>query len=168
MMKVNKEERLRKIKNVAISKEGSCLSETYIKGSYKLTFQCKNKHVWQAVPYSTLNGRWCSECIDNHKKDIPYCNKIVNEKNGKCLSTEYINNRTDLLWECENKHVWKACMDNVKSGSWCPYCSSNLSERICRAYFETIFNNKFPKLKPAWCMRARKKRLIEPKFLYRL
>lgn len=29
-------------------------------------------------------------------------------RGGRCLSTEYVNTSTHLLWECANGHQWKA------------------------------------------------------------
>lgn len=72
------------------------------------------------------------------------------QRNGKCLSQIYVNNYSKLTWQCNVGHVWQAKPNNIRNGQWCPICSSGLRERICRAYFEQLFNNKFPKLKPAW------------------
>ncbi len=47
---------------------------------------------------------------------------IAKGKNGKCLSEEYIDCRTKLLWECEEGHQWKALPYAIKQGSWCPKC----------------------------------------------
>lgn len=49
---------------------------------------------------------------------------LAKSRNGKCLSKKYVDNRTDLKWECENKHVWKARPGNVKNGTWCPFCAA--------------------------------------------
>ncbi|PKP58872.1 MAG: hypothetical protein CVT88_06565 [Candidatus Altiarchaeales archaeon HGW-Altiarchaeales-1] len=68
------------------------------------------------------------------------------EKLRKCLSTEYINALTKLRWQCKERHTWEATPNNIKRGRWCPICSTGISERICREYFERIFNEKFPKV----------------------
>ena len=44
-------------------------------------------------------------------------------KAGKCLSGEYTNERTKLLWECGKGHRWEALPLNIMAGTWCPYCS---------------------------------------------
>jgi len=50
--------------------------------------------------------------------------QIANEHGGRCLSAEYKNNNTKMLWECKNKHTWFAILSNIKNyGKWCPYCA---------------------------------------------
>ena len=45
---------------------------------------------------------------------------------GKCLSENYINNRTPLLWTCKNQHQWYSPLFQVKdSGHWCRKCNYN-------------------------------------------
>jgi hypothetical protein len=41
--------------------------------------------------------------------------KIALKRKGKCLSKEYVNNATSMLWECEFGHNWKARFANVKN-----------------------------------------------------
>lgn len=48
---------------------------------------------------------------------------IANFYNGECLSTEYINTRTKLLWKCQYGHCWKAPSSSIRIGRWCPYCA---------------------------------------------
>jgi len=49
--------------------------------------------------------------------------KIAESKGGKCLSDVYVNSGEKLLFECQNKHQWKAIPDNIKNkGTWCPIC----------------------------------------------
>ncbi len=43
---------------------------------------------------------------------------------GKCLSTEYKNNHTNLLWECDMGHQWNADLNRIRRKKcWCPVCS---------------------------------------------
>ena len=39
---------------------------------------------------------------------------------------------------------------NINWGRWCRECSTGLGERICRAYFEQMFSQKFPRSRPPW------------------
>jgi len=42
---------------------------------------------------------------------------------GKCLSHDYINANSKLLWECENGHQWEATAGEVLGlGNWCRNC----------------------------------------------
>jgi len=47
----------------------------------------------------------------------------------------------------------------IRLGTWCPECSTGLGERICRIFFEAIFNNKFPKYRPKWLINRDKNQM---------
>lgn len=48
---------------------------------------------------------------------------LAGNRNGECLSKNYINNRNKLKWRCNKGHTWYALPGNIKQGSWCPVCS---------------------------------------------
>jgi len=48
---------------------------------------------------------------------------IAMERGGKCLSLEYVNSQTKLLWECKAGHRWEAIPNNIKQGRWCLECA---------------------------------------------
>lgn len=41
---------------------------------------------------------------------------------GECLSNEYVNAKTKLLWRCSCGHEFWAMPTNVQRGEWCPKC----------------------------------------------
>lgn len=42
---------------------------------------------------------------------------------GNCLSHQYINPKSNLLWECKKGHQWQATSGEILgNGSWCPHC----------------------------------------------
>ncbi len=47
---------------------------------------------------------------------------IAAERGGKCLSDDYIDVFTELLWECAEGHKWLATPHSVKRGHWCQKC----------------------------------------------
>ena len=48
------------------------------------------------------------------------------KRNGKCLSTQYINAKSPLEWKCKKGHTWSASLNRIKDhGKWCPYCADN-------------------------------------------
>src|SRR6185312_204748 len=52
---------------------------------------------------------------------------IAEERDGMCLSTEYKDNRTPLMWRCSKNHVWSAPLSRIKNlGQWCPQCAGNM------------------------------------------
>ena len=49
---------------------------------------------------------------------------------GDCLSTEYKNLYTPMLWRCAKGHEWKAQGQNVRRGKWCLRCSGKARATI--------------------------------------
>ena len=41
---------------------------------------------------------------------------------GECLSNEYVNAKTKLLWRCSCGLEFRAMPTNVQRGKWCPAC----------------------------------------------
>jgi hypothetical protein len=93
---------------------------------------------------------WCRECVGTKKRNIEEMLVIGKDRGGKCLSKVYINDFTKLEWECCDGHNFWTSPNNIKHGKWCPECSSGFYERICRFYFEKIFEKKFIKVRPDW------------------
>ena len=49
---------------------------------------------------------------------------MARDRNGWCLSTEYDDTSSHLIWKCEHNHEWPASFRNVVHGdSWCPTCN---------------------------------------------
>ncbi len=134
--------------NLAVSKKGYCLSKDYKTNQQKLLWQCEQGHRWFATFNSVKdNGSWCVKCINRDKKGILHAQEVAEKRGGKCLSDKYKNNKTDILWECGNGHQWMAKLNNIQNGTWCPYCSSYMSEEKCRYIFEALTNCQFAKSK---------------------
>ena len=50
--------------------------------------------------------------------------ELGRKKGGKCLSTDYVNNKQKLKWQCKKGHVWEATPDTIKNKNrWCSKCS---------------------------------------------
>lgn len=63
-------------------------------------------------------------------KELTRLLKIGLDMGGKCVSENYINNHTKLLWECKKGHRWKATPASIKSGTWCPTCGGSKKSTI--------------------------------------
>lgn len=112
---------------IARERNGLCLSIAYINSRTKLRWRCTKEHEWDAAPDMVKQGTWCEICSkkESGKKrrlKIEEMHSIAKARGGRCLSKEYINNSTHLLWECSSGHTWKANANNIKSGTWCPRC----------------------------------------------
>jgi len=50
--------------------------------------------------------------------------EIAHSRGGVCLSEQYINNNTPMLWKCIKNHEWSARLTSVKNhNTWCPKCA---------------------------------------------
>ncbi len=120
---------------------GKCLSKKYFNNHTRLKWQCgKCGHIWEARPNDIKNkGSWCSKCAGKKKLTIEEMQKLAKKRGlektgnpGKCLSKKYINNKTNLKWQCGKcGHIWEATPDSIKNyGSWCLKCAGNLKLTI--------------------------------------
>ena len=55
--------------------------------------------------------------------DIEDMQHTAEARGGQCLSDEYINSKTHLLWRCRRGHEWEATPNFVRQGGWCPTCA---------------------------------------------
>lgn len=52
---------------------------------------------------------------------------LAASRDGLCLSENYVNSTTKLLWQCDKGHQWSATSDSVRHRkSWCPTCSGGV------------------------------------------
>ena len=117
------DDRLKEMQQIAIERGGKCLSEEYSNNSTKLLWECSEGHQWCAVSSSIKMGTWCPKCGGSSKGTIRQMQKIAKDRGGKCLSDEYVNSHTKLLWECSEGHKWESIPTNIISGKWCPICA---------------------------------------------
>jgi hypothetical protein len=130
----------------ASNKNGRLLSIKYINANSKLLWECSEGHQWEASWNSVSSGNWCWYCFGKIKYSIQELKKYAIDRNGKLISTEYINNNTKMLWECKEGHQWEARWDNIKNaGQWCPECVSFKTEKICKELLEQKLGIKFIK-----------------------
>lgn len=121
--------------NHAQSKGGKCLSLTYESRQKKLEWKCHNpNHKSWLAPTDLVIYRntWCPECGFTHQKELRKDNlglekakAYAQSKGGVCLSTEYVNQNTNLEWKCsnENHSSWFALPKIVTRETWCIHCS---------------------------------------------
>ncbi|MBI4931808.1 MAG: hypothetical protein HY841_13660 [Bacteroidetes bacterium] len=53
---------------------------------------------------------------------IQHMQELASHRGGKCLSKEYWDSKTKLVWRCEKGHTWDAYPFQIQRGSWCPAC----------------------------------------------
>jgi hypothetical protein len=138
------------LQKAAIEKGGQLLSTEFTNVRIKLLWECANGHQWFSAASNIRSGNWCKKCSskkgsDHQKLSLVHFAEIAENKGGKLLSTEYVNSKTKLLWECAKGHRWQIPPANIKQGSWCPKCSKvavGLKRRTPIDFFKEYAINK--------------------------
>jgi hypothetical protein len=117
-----RKETIEELHRIAAAHGGKCVSTTFLDRYSKLKWQCKELHIWEAIPINILAGHWCPECAGIKKGTLEEMQQIAQERGGKCLSPIYINSSEKMLWECKKLHRWEARPANIKK-HWCPECA---------------------------------------------
>ena len=155
---------IEEMQELAKSRGGKCLSTRYINNHTDLHWECNHGHRWFARPGNIKTGTWCPLCAAiqrgvTHRLTIQNMQEIAVSRGGKCLSRAYINDSTNLLWECAEGHQWLAPFDSLRGGGWCPHCTGSLGERLCYSFFEQLFKKRFRKIKPKWLINTEGNRM---------
>jgi hypothetical protein len=114
---------IEEMRKLSKSKGGKCLSEEYLNSRTKLAWQCKKGHQWEAVSSNIKLGKWCPVCAGTQTGTIEAMRQIATSRGGRCLSEDYTNSRTKLIWLCKDGHRWKALPSSIKQGHWCSRCA---------------------------------------------
>ncbi|MBU4487200.1 MAG: hypothetical protein KKD38_09770 [Candidatus Delongbacteria bacterium] len=106
---------------------GQCLSTEYKNNRTVLKYKCGKGHIFESEARNIVRGSWCPACgAESAKRKLTgsfdEIKDIAAKRGGKCLSTEYVNNYTRLVFQCENGHVWEAEPKRIKAGHWCRKC----------------------------------------------
>ena len=119
------------MQQIAESKGGKCLSKKYTDNKTHLKFQCKEGHTWKSIPlHITIKNSWCPHCAGTARLTIKQMRELGKSKGGRCLSTEYIDNKTKLTWQCNEGHIWESKPNDIQQGYWCPYCAGTARATI--------------------------------------
>ncbi|TCK32028.1 hypothetical protein B0G84_9160 [Paraburkholderia sp. BL8N3] len=97
-----------------------------------LEWQCAEGHIWKAQWFRVKKGQWCHRCaVTARTRTIEQMQEVANSRGGRCLSTAYPGVHGKLDLECGKGHTWKATVNSVWRGSWCPECAWE-SRRLAR------------------------------------
>lgn len=138
------------IQKYAADKGGRLISGKYECSTIKLTWECENKHVWDALLTNIIHGgNWCPRCTGYFDYSVESITALAEGRGGTCLSDEYVNCITKMRFKCERGHVWETTPRLVQYGSWCPHCPRK-NETYCKLVFEKLFDREFLKRRPDW------------------
>ena len=116
---------LRDLQLLAAEHGGICLSAECSRADDKYEWECDKGHKWLAT-FNDIKGSpkhkptWCPECAGKKKHTIEDMREWAAAHGGECLSTEYVNAKTPLLWRCSCGHEFWAAPTNIQRGKWCP------------------------------------------------
>jgi hypothetical protein len=109
---------------LARTRGGLCLSDTYHNLSTRLSWRCAQAHEWLADPYRIIRGSWCPVCARLQRRGtLETAQRIAGEREGHCLSTHYESRHVPMEWQCAQGHRWQATLASIKKDSWCPVCA---------------------------------------------
>jgi hypothetical protein len=114
-------------KKIAAERGGECLSDVYVKGRLKLQFKCAEGHRWFATATSVNQGSWCPYC-SGRTRDLNDMHSIAAKWGGKCLSLQYTDCHTKLIWQCSKGHIFEEKPVYFQKGYWCPVCHQDNKE----------------------------------------
>ncbi len=128
--------RIEKLRQLAKTRGGDCLSTIYVGWRAKLEWVCNEGHTWEAVPNRVSKGTWCPVCANVQRiikqrsssllspdDWLEVLTRHARSKGGELLSSIYTNAKTRLRWRCKFNHEWLAMPSRVRRGTWCPYCA---------------------------------------------
>ena len=111
-----------RMRQVAASRGGRCISRTYVNARTKLTWECSKGHRWDTTPSHVVHGSWCPSCAGSAQETIADMQRMAEELGGRCLSRTYVKSRVRLRWQCRRRHRFEATPMAVMGGRWCLVC----------------------------------------------
>ena len=153
---------IEKIRAIAKSRGGECLSFGFRNCRSQVRMVCKEKHEWATTPFSlNYQNSWCPRCsFDENfltpKQKLDGWNKLksfVVEKGGECLSEiEYTGVNGMCRIKCGFSHAaWTAKVANIiYNESWCPQCAGGIGEKLTGEYISRKTGFVFEKIRPRW------------------
>ncbi len=113
---------LEDVHKLARLRGGVCLSNEYINSKTKLRFRCAKMHEWETGPINVSQGRWCPFCGHSVRLSIDEVHQVLQNKQGRLISGEYLNQRSKMKVQCKEGHVWLTDFHRLKRGDWCAKC----------------------------------------------
>jgi len=90
----------------------------------KTWWECEKGDRWEAAYHNIQQGRSCPICSNRVPKEKKDYHKLAKSRGFKWIS-EVLPKDTHAvtLWECGERHRWKARYSDIQQGSGCPVCS---------------------------------------------
>lgn len=117
---------------IAQNKGGSVESTVYLGSSTKMTFKCKDGHLFDSQANKVKLGSWCPYCTGQKGNTLDKIKELAIQNGGQCLSEKYIDNQYKYEFSCKNSNHpnFFSTKGTILKGSWCPYCANNFDFRL--------------------------------------
>ena len=121
-------------KEIAKEHNATLISEEVDSSKVRVLFKCKNGHEVNKSLEKIKHEGFCGKCSKdkNNKlrqnKFLEKIQKYAKNNAHRLISTNYINNRAHLDFECPQGHIFSCCWSNFQSGHRCPHCSGKIPE----------------------------------------
>ena len=121
---------IERMKILAISLGGKCLSSQYENSKSSLSWECgRCAHVWVAAPSNVYKGHWCPKCAER-RSTVEAGKRLVElcDQNKLKIVLEYTGSQNPIEVECLNGHRAKYSAADyfrrrLSRGEWrCPQC----------------------------------------------
>ncbi|WP_254700420.1 hypothetical protein [Trinickia violacea] len=90
---------------------------------------CRLGHEWATEARKIVEGTGCPTCValqSSMRQGFPdgleRLYAVAAAQGGKCLADTYQGMKARYLWECANRHRWRATGGKVTNGGWCRMC----------------------------------------------
>lgn len=107
-------------------KEGyEVLDDVYVNACTKITYKCPEGHIHKVDLDHWKRGKRCPYCAGNAKPLISFVRDSFEKEGYKLLSTEYVNSKQKLDYECPSGHRHVITWGHWGAGQRCSYCDSH-------------------------------------------
>jgi hypothetical protein len=146
----NKKYTIEKINEMAAKKGWELLSTNYETRRSIMECICDKGHHIKIPASYIIGGRNCYACFEETKITMDNVKATANLLNFKVKTSNYVNNRTKMHFECKNGHNLFVTYSRLKGMTHCHKCHRNYSEKIARDYLQEITPYKWDSIKPDW------------------
>ncbi|MGI9458607.1 MAG: hypothetical protein ACR2NF_01285 [Pirellulales bacterium] len=151
-----------KMHDLARSRGGRCLSETYTGVFDKLQWQCEHGHKWETTPQSVIQGKWCHVCAESSRRKTA-TKRIIAERQATAseLNCEYLGgdeqhgHKSKSRWRCkacsyEFEDTPNQMRTRIRKGiyDFCLYCRTlQLADDLNHKLISDKYKGSFVKLR---------------------
>jgi hypothetical protein len=124
------------LQRLARSRGCELITAKFLGPDIKMEWRCSRGHEWTRSSRKTVAfDRWCLNCNGVKARVMKKIHRAVADRGGKCLTNDYVNDRSPLSLICENGHNWVTALRNVRVGKWCPTCYDERRSVLTKGYW---------------------------------